>query len=110
MQRNEITPDFLKSHLEYVDGQLVWKTNRGRIKKGTIAGRVVKNGYIQTCVGGVRLMNHQIVFMMFKGFIPQEIDHINRVVDDNRIENLRETTRSANLQNRKTWTWNKHHG
>lgn len=72
-----------------------------------MAGRKVKDGYLQTCVNGVRLLNHQIVFMMFHGFIPREIDHINKDVRDNRIENLRETTRSDNLKNRKKWKWGK---
>lgn len=45
--------------------------------------------------------------MMFHGFIPLEIDHINKDVRDNRIENLRETTRSDNLKNRKKWKWGK---
>lgn len=107
MKRHEITADMLKFELEYQDGHLIWRRTKGRIKQGFKAGRIVKNGYIQTCVNGVRLLNHQIVFMMFNGFIPQEIDHINRIVSDNRIENLQETTRSKNLQNRKPWKWSK---
>ena len=74
---------------------------------GEPAGRTVKNGYLQTCVNRVRLLNHQIVFMMFHGYIPKEIDHINRQVSDNRVENLKETTRSENLLNRKPWKWGK---
>lgn len=37
---------------------------------------------------------------MHKGFIPTEIDHINRIRCDNRIENLRDSiTHSNNLGN-----------
>jgi len=107
MERNDITPSVLQSEFDYSDGNLIWKKSKGRAKKGNIAGRKVKDGYIQTCVNRVRLLNHQIIFMMFHGYIPKEIDHINRNVGDNRIENLQETTRSANLRNRKTWTWGK---
>jgi hypothetical protein len=107
MQRTDITPEILKSEFDYLNGQLLWKKSKGRAKKGSPAGRIVKDGYIQTCVNGVRLLNHQIVFMMFHGYIPPEIDHINRKVSDNRIENLQETTRSANLLNRKKWKWDK---
>jgi len=107
MTRTEITPEILWSQFDYVDGSLVWKHTKGRARMGEPAGRTVKNGYLQTCVNRVRLLNHQIVFMMFHGYIPAEIDHINRKVSDNRIENLQATTRSANLQNRKKWTWGK---
>jgi len=105
MERHEITSKLLSEKLEYKDGVLYWKHTRGRAKEGMPAGRIVKDGYLQTCVNRVRLLNHQIVFMMFHGFIPKEIDHINRDVRDNRGENLRMTTRSENLTNRKTWKW-----
>jgi len=104
MERIDITPEVLHSEFEYSDGHLFWKRSKGRVKKGCQAGRKVKDGYVQTCVNRVRLLNHQIIFMMFHGYIPKEIDHINRNVGDNRIENLQATTRSANLRNRKTWT------
>lgn len=104
MNRIDITPQVLHSEFDYLDGHLLWKKSKGRAKKGYHAGRKVKDGYLQTCVNQVRLLNHQIVFMMFHGFIPKEIDHINRNVSDNRVENLREITRSENLKNRKTWT------
>ena len=103
MNRIDITPQILHSEFDYLDGHLLWKKSKGRAKKGCQAGRKVKNGYLQTSVNQVRLLNHQIIFMMFHGFIPKEIDHINRDVSDNRVENLKETTRSENLKNRKTW-------
>lgn len=103
MNRADLTPEILNGQLSYDAGVLYWKHTKGRAKKGCPAGRLVKDGYLQTCVNGVRLLNHQIVFMMFHGFIPSEIDHINRDVRDNRTENLRITTRSENLKNRKSW-------
>ena len=108
MHRSEITQEFLHSKFDYVDGDLYWKTSQGKCKKGAKAGRFVKDGYVQTCVNYVRLLNHQIVFMMFHGFIPKEIDHINKNVCDNRIENLRMTTRSENLKNRRSWKRTQH--
>ncbi len=40
------------------------------------------------------------------GNLPKEIDHINGVRNDNRIENLRPTSRSQNNRNRKITTGN----
>lgn len=108
MKREEITAEILHSYFEYADGKLIWKVSRGKRAKGSIAGRKVKEGYRQVCFDYTRLLEHQAIFMMFNGYIPKELDHINRIVDDNRIENLRPITRSENLKNRKKWKVNKH--
>ena len=44
---------------------------------------------------------HRVVYETFVGEIPQgyEIDHINTVRDDNRLENLRVVTRKENMNN-----------
>jgi len=34
-----------------------------------------------------------------------EVDHINRITDDNRLENLRWASRSMNLTNREKYKW-----
>lgn len=46
---------------------------------------------------------HRLVYMAFVGEIPDNtyIDHVNRVRDDNRLENLRATTRLVNANNKK---------
>lgn len=58
------------------------------------------DGYAQAVVNTKRLRMHQLVFQLYHGYIPKLIDHINRNRLDNTIENLRETTFSANSQNR----------
>ena len=49
----------------------------------------------------IRISFHRMIFEYFNGTIPEkmEIDHINRIKIDNRIENLRLCTRSENLKN-----------
>lgn len=43
---------------------------------------------------------HRLAWFISKGSLPDgEIDHINRDKSDNRIENLRDVTRSINLRN-----------
>ena len=37
--------------------------------------------------------------MFHHGYMPKQIDHINCIKDDNRIENLREATNSQNFWN-----------
>lgn len=49
---------------------------------------------------------HQLVWVYFHGYMPKQIDHINRIRNDNRIENLREVTASQNqMNNRKRKIW-----
>lgn len=85
---------------EYRDGLLYWKikTNRN-MKIGRLAGSMAGNGYMQVhCFGKVRLM-HRIIWEMHNGEIPEgmEIDHINHIRDDNRIENLRLVSRALRI-------------
>ena len=47
-----------------------------------------------------KLWKHRLVFFLVHSRFPKEIDHINGIKTDNRIENLREVSGSENCQNR----------
>lgn len=63
--------------------------------------RTSKNnkGYRQICYKNKLYLEHRLIFMYHHGYLPKEIDHIDRCKDNNRIENLREVTHKENLQN-----------
>ena len=70
-----------------------------------IRGRYMKNGYLDL---GLRFegkqkhyLKHRFVYECFHGVIPAtlQIDHLNRVRDDNRLINLRVVNRMANCRN-----------
>ena len=99
-----ITKEFLHEILEYKDGRLFWKkpiNSKSRVKIGDEAGTLTTTGYRRIVINYKQYFGHQLVFMMFHGCIPREIDHINRVRHDNRIENLRPISRSDNVVNSK---------
>jgi hypothetical protein len=51
------------------------------------------NGYLATRVWigkkCKRVLLHRLVFLLANGYLPKTVDHINRIRDDNRPENLR---------------------
>lgn len=66
-------------------------------KNGKEVGSVTSNGYVITSFGYM----HKIIWEAFKGKIPEgyEIDHINTIRNDNRLENLRLVTHKENCNN-----------
>lgn len=80
-------------------GVLVWKVNISNIEKGRIAG--TNNGkYRQIRIDGRIVMEHRLIWFYINESWPLgEIDHINGVHRDNRIENLRDVSPGVNMQN-----------
>ena len=67
-------------------------------------GVIFNNGYVRVIVffqgKQFKLWKHRLVFFLVYGRFPKEIDHINGLKTDNRIENLREVSGSENCQKR----------
>jgi len=91
---------FFDTIFDYRDGQLFWKVDRGsNALAGKRAGRLLRTGYRSVHVSGKKWQEHRIVYLMHHGCLPGQIDHVNRVKSDNRIENLRPATSSQNQVN-----------
>lgn len=60
-----------------------------------------KNGYDYVSIDGKSKLLHRLMWETFNGEIPEgyEIDHLNTVRTDNRLENLRLTTPKENRNN-----------
>lgn len=88
-------------------GFLVWKRKpSARVDKGDVAGYVdTSTGYRRIHLGSKAYSAHRLVWVWHgnKYESSLDIDHINGVKDDNRIENLRQCTHSDNLRNRKPY-------
>jgi len=120
-----ITAPYLRECFEYQpDGRLVWKErplshfvsahSHGFVNKrqvGRTAGRLNTSGYVVVTVTRdsvpKKLLASRVIWCMHRGEWPREqIDHINRIRTDNRIENLRDVSPAVNSSN-KTHTYQK---
>jgi len=63
------------------------------------AGNVNKTGYLRVGVFDVKYWAHRIIWLLVHGEIPKNIDHINGVRSDNRLDNLRSVTHKENHKN-----------
>ena len=87
----------------YDEGKLLWKVARSNfIQIGDEAGTKHPQGYRQIHIDGKRYLRHRLVYMMFNGFIPEQIDHIDGNKVNDCIENLRPTNWQTNAFNSKT--------
>lgn len=77
------------------------KYSKGKLyRNGKEAGWLGKNGYRYLCYKGKKYLTHRVIwFIHNKEWPKNNIDHINRVPTDNRIENLRDVTQVVNCHN-----------
>ena len=86
--------------LDMRNGKLVRNFKCGRAPAGTSSSYTDKDGYLCVAIEGKLYRAHRLVWLYVHGKFPKgDIDHINRIKDDNRIKNLRDVTRSENKQN-----------
>jgi hypothetical protein len=103
-----LTVEFVRACFRYDPhtGKLFWKVRATGRKPADIGdeagGNSHHSGYSRVTVFGRTIMAHRVAWAIHYGSWPEDgldIDHINRITDDNRIANLRLATRSQNLGN-----------
>lgn len=105
MAKADLSADRLRELLDYnpETGVFTWRVRRNQhVHLESIAGTTNINGYIQICVDRRVYRAHRLAWLYVHGHWPaNDIDHINGDRKDNRLANLREATRSENLQNQR---------
>ena len=97
-----LTKDYLHQIFDYKDGELYWKINKASVKIGQKAGTLDRqNNRLQIQINNKFYKVHRIIFMMFYGYFPKEIDHEDGNPANNKIENLRDSTSSQNNYNQR---------
>jgi len=99
----ELTQQILNDLFEYRDGLLFWKVDRrGNKLQGKQASRLKKsNGYHEVTISKKKYYAHRVIFMMFHGRWPEQIDHIDGDRSNNVLSNLREANNAQNNRNTK---------
>jgi AP2 domain/HNH endonuclease len=104
--KTSLTKEFVNKFFIYQEGKLYWRNKKqpGRIGKHVGSN---KNKYWVTSICGIRIYNHQIVFLIFNNYIPARILFLDGNPLNYAIENLVEATHSIialsnNLRNDNT--------
>jgi len=88
-----LTQERLKELLSYdpETGAFTWLLSPGPKRKGEQAGSQHHSGYRFVKLDGKMYAEHRIAFLYVHGYFPEgDVDHINRIRNDNRPDNLRE--------------------
>jgi hypothetical protein len=97
-----ITQEKLKQIFYYDNGNLYWKIRHGSLGMvGKKVGSLMQNGYYTTKINKKSYLIHRLIYLWHHGNLPQFLDHIDLNKGNNKIENLREATKSQNALNRK---------
>jgi hypothetical protein len=104
-RESPITQEYIKKLLTYNpdSGEFKWNYTTF-LKKKFLCGNTRIQGYSVIEIDGKPYQAHRLAWIYMTGEMPEyprfQIDHINRVRDDNRWENLRLATPKENAQNR----------
>jgi hypothetical protein len=103
MTTNILTQARLRELLHYdpETGIFRWRVYRGHLARANdMAGTFDSHGHRQICVERKLYGAHRLAWFYVYGCWPsKDIDHMNRVKDDNRISNLRDVPTALNCQN-----------
>ena len=83
-------------------GWLTWKNHPQHkfYNEKRVGGLYKSSNYRRIGINGKLYLEHRIIWLWKYGYLPEnEIDHRNRIKDDNKISNLREITPSCNMKN-----------
>lgn len=99
----DLTQDKVKELFDYNSetGDFSWKVAKSRnVKVGLPIKTSNTHGYYSVKIDGKTYLTHRLIWLYVHGSWPNgDIDHKNRIRNDNRLCNLREATRTDNCQN-----------
>lgn len=103
-RKSSLTVETVLRYLDYSPktGEFRWKSapkHRPGLE-GEVAGCLTTGGYVSIRVSGQTAQAHRLAWLVTHGVWPAgDIDHVDGNRANNRITNLREASRSENMQN-----------
>lgn len=97
-----VTKELLQELFSYDNGNLYWKNVKSKkVKTGQKVGSTDRHGYMRTSIKNKIYSIHRLIWIFHYGEIKDNyiIDHKDRNILNNKIENLRLATHSQNTQN-----------
>ena len=97
-----VSQSYLKSLISYSPdtGLFTNLVRRHTAKKGCNCGFITSAGYVEISIKGNYYKAHRLAWLYMTGKWPEDqIDHINRVRNDNKWSNLRESNNTQNKMN-----------
>jgi hypothetical protein len=111
MQTKKLTQERLKELLYYdpENGMFIRAATVSGTRSGSVVSdKVNSSGYRNISVDGKPYQSARLAWLYMKGYFPEnQIDHINRIKNDDRWSNLRHVTRQCNLRNKPRYKNNK---
>lgn len=83
-------------------GVFIWiKPTSNRVKINSVAGTFDTYGYLVIRIDSILYKAHRLAWLYaFEEYPENQIDHINGIKSDNRLDNLRDATSSQNMFNK----------
>lgn len=90
-------------NVDFATGKIdVWMmaNNGKRTRTSLDVGSLSQDGYVRIWCNGKLRMKHRLLFFLYHGYIPYEVDHDNNIRNDNSINNLVDSSRSENTKDK----------
>ncbi len=99
-----LTQERVKELFDYDEetGDLIRKVVKvsNQTNVGEIVGSISNYGYLQLSIDRTTYLAHRVAWLYTYGYLPEnQIDHINQIKTDNKLNNLREVSRQCNVRN-----------
>lgn len=105
MNKNKLTQEKLKQLLHYDSetGVFRWRISPGRrVRAGDVAGSLNKEGYRYVQINRKLYRASRLAWLYVEGYFPEnDIDHIDRIRNNDSWTNLRHVSHRCNMRNMK---------